>query len=85
MQLNSRNDAAYWAKVPGLSGRDTRKLQLYVIQSNLSKILVFLLKCKINNYSPYFERQEGRKNNTNNLKTVFSCMSSFIKHIQHKF
>ena len=22
MQLNSRNDAAYWPKVPGLSGRD---------------------------------------------------------------
>ena len=36
MQLNSRNDAAYWAKVPGLSGiLDFIKSELLFIRKSL--------------------------------------------------
>ena len=38
MQLNSRNDAAYWAKVPGLSGWEGKVAHLYVLLFRIKKI-----------------------------------------------
>ena len=45
MQLNSRNDAAYWAKVPGLSGM--YRLVKFNGKYNIMKFEIFF---KINSF-----------------------------------